>query len=416
MTSDSLVPDVHSSRDEGKCAGAVMLFLSDDVLSNTLSSGLAKEGFDVTRHGIAQEALNFLKIHSADILVVDTLVPEMAEQELLRRVTAASPECMPIVLGIREEKEMALKALSSGLAHDFVLKPWDVSTLTRLVVDRVTLKRELLNQELTSLIGGFSALPSSLAGQMALQRMIARGEYSIKDLVREIEKNPALVAKVLHIANSVYYGARKSITELKDALVFIGTEYLISLAAAVDSFQRLHKGRDPYVARQVDRLWSQSLRRATIVRLLVERWPNLKDPQIPYLVSLLQDIGQVLRVCTEPAKFKRWTEICQGREIPYHEAEERVFGIPHARVGALLLQAWNFPDAIVDAVGAHDGVVGDSDLLKILQIGDVIESNDPRTTHDPTMKLLVSAWRDRLHTQILAQHLYRNDPLGGPRP
>jgi HD-like signal output (HDOD) protein len=91
-------------------------------------------------------------------------------------------------------------------------------------------------------------------------------------------------------------------------------------------------------------------------------------------------------------------ELCNAQEISYLDAEERVFGIPHPEVGAALLQSWNFPSAIVEAVGSHhrptEGVV----LNQILQIADVIGSNDIRTPHDPQIDPLIGLWREKLQT------------------
>ena len=56
-------------------------------------------------------------------------------------------------------------------------------------------------------------------------------------------------------------------------------------------------------------------------------------------------------------KFHTVMEICYNDEISFVDAEQRVYPYSHAEVGALVLNKWNFPETIINAVLNHHDFV-----------------------------------------------------------
>ena len=129
----------------------------------------------------------------------------------------------------------------------------------------------------------------------------------------KIEKSPALVAKLLRVANSVYYGTRKAVSSVREAVIFIGTDYIASLVMAIETFQNLAGSLDDKSLHLVEHIWDQALRRASICKTIAEQCPASKDPNLPYVASLLQDLGLVVRLCSEPDNYARMLDLCTNK-------------------------------------------------------------------------------------------------------
>jgi HD-like signal output (HDOD) protein len=229
--------------------------------------------------------------------------------------------------------------------------------------------------------------------------MLMKDDKPLTDIVGEVEKIPALVAKLLKVANSVYYSTRKSVSTVREAVMFIGTEYIVSLVTAIEAFQSVSKGTDAKASHEIDVMWGQALRRASIAKMIGERWEGVKDPQVPYVVSLLQDIGLVIRLCSEPEKYYRFKQLSSG-QISRYEADMRIFTTPHDELGAALLEFWNFPSEIVDAVKKHHRPAGDNVLVQIVQIAEALSCYDRLNPHDPAIDALIPQWRENLGHEL----------------
>lgn len=114
--------------------GSLQLLLAEDDPSQrqTISAIMGHEGFEVTAFATARESLEGLETGSFDIAVVDLRLPDLAENELLRKL-APFAEDMPIVLNTGYVSlESARSAVNIG-AFAYVEKGSDPAELVRQV-------------------------------------------------------------------------------------------------------------------------------------------------------------------------------------------------------------------------------------------------------------------------------------------
>jgi HD-like signal output (HDOD) protein/ActR/RegA family two-component response regulator len=374
-----------------------ILFLDDEeAILASLRSLFRHEGYDLKLFHEGAEALAFLRTNTVDIIVSDMRMPTMTGIEFLNSASAICPEATRIILSGYEEKEVVITAVAKGLAQHYLMKPWDDLGFKGLIEDSITLQRKLRDQKLKELLSSFSSLPAPPKFHLKLRGMLMNSDNSLKDLVIEIEKSPALVAKLLRVANSVYYGTRKAVSSVREAVLFIGTDYIANLVMAIEAFQTVSGKVSPKSLQLIEVIWEKSLRRATISKLIAEQWPGFKDPNLPYVASLLQDIGYVVRLCSDPDAYRRMIDLISLHGVLSYEADVRVFTIPHDVVGAALLQYWNLPAPIVEGVARHHRLTGDNDLAKIVQIAETLESGDAALPRDPAIQGLAAVWRDKI--------------------
>ncbi|MGH1372671.1 MAG: HDOD domain-containing protein [Cellvibrionaceae bacterium] len=271
-------------------------------------------------------------------------------------------------IAITEPYSMALQSINDGFFRALFPAPPSSEPLTSetlQAIDRVKL----------SLSGAPQAtrIPRLPAVIPKLMRSLRDPSSSAVDYVSIINKDPAMSAAVLKLANTVYFTpAHKRINAIDTAVVKLGIEGLRSvLSAAV--MQPVIQRDSPYFPQFGEQLWQHSLQCA----VACERITQLRggEPYMGYLLGLIHDIGTIMA----------FGELC--RELKDTGVKETpgfdVFAPFLQRHGALLSERiarqWELPEALCKALqqqigirsGDHVGTYGHT-LYQANLIGEVM--------------------------------------------
>lgn len=106
-----------------------LLLVEDSArLSAALVAGFRGEGFAVDHAADGRAALEYLKVHEYDVLILDLMLPQVSGLEVLRALRAAAAPTRVLVLSARDQIEDRVSALNLG-ADDYLLKPFDFTEL-----------------------------------------------------------------------------------------------------------------------------------------------------------------------------------------------------------------------------------------------------------------------------------------------
>jgi HD-like signal output (HDOD) protein len=173
----------------------------------------------------------------------------------------------------------------------------------------------------------------------------------LRDLARIIENDQALVAKVLSLANSVYYGISGQVSSIQHASALLGLKTigdLITISASAVLLNRELKGY--HLAPQM--IWRHSLSSALAARAITERcFPGNESDA--FIVGLLHDAGKIILdpfVCSR-SDPKTGVLPVQGPMTEVHEIE--LLGVDHAEAMAMACRFWRFPEAQVKGIRFH---------------------------------------------------------------
>ncbi len=351
----------------------------------------------------AEEGLVILRGTPIDVVVADigTVMPDGTA--FLKAVGELMPDTIRILLGGYEQKGPVLELISVGIAQYYLLKPWDELELTIVVGRAVELHQKLKTQNLLKVLNMFSSLPSPPRFQARMHELLNNADKSINDIVKGVEGNPALVAKLLQVANSVFCGVRQEVTSVREAIIFIGTEYVKTLVLALEVFQGFIRRVQPHAHQRIERLWERSIRRATIAKTLSIGMRGSADAHIAYAAALFQDVGYLVRLCTDPEVVDRMLTTREREQCTLHEAEVRYFSVLHDEVGAALLERWNFPFEIIRCVANHHRETGGDPFVKAIQVAELIDTAGKLEPHDPAVEPLAEEWRKRMDTFLPSQ-------------
>ena len=176
-------------------------------------------------------------------------------------------------------------------------------------------------------------------------------DAGLRDLARIIESDQALVAKVLSLANSAYYGIGGQVSSVQHAAVLLGLKALGDLIILSASSVFLNRDLPGYrLAPQA--VWRHSLATALLARAIAgRRHPGLEADA--FILGLLHDAGKLMLEPFVVAHRAQGAPAPAPDGPPSGEFERRWFGLDHAEAIALACRFWRFPEAQVKGVRFH---------------------------------------------------------------
>ena len=219
-----------------------------------------------------------------------------------------------------------------------------ISTLERSVLDSSPETAGVGLDVLVEEIAKLRPLPP-IAAQVL---QIAEGEtFSAHELAQAISSDPALIARVLRIANSPYYGFPRRITTIRDAVVLLGFRQVRSTLIATSAMRAMAS----YEGIDTTAFWRHSV----TVGLLADLSSRTRcvRPAEAFTAGVLHNLGRLALDHARPADFRRARRFAEDYHVPVHIAERRLFGFTDADVGGALALRWGFPEDLAVAIARH---------------------------------------------------------------
>ncbi|MFN3682948.1 MAG: HDOD domain-containing protein [Fimbriimonadaceae bacterium] len=230
-------------------------------------------------------------------------------------------------------------------------------------------------------------LPVLPQAASAVLRLADDPNSSPKMMERAIERDPAITAKILRVANSAYYGL-SNVGSIGRAIGVLGMNAVRSLVIGV-VFQQIASGREQAPSYSKLEYWRHSLAVAVAARILGKlRLPEAAEEL--YVAGMMHDVGMLVldRFC--PEEFDRAIQFARSQHIPLHMAEKFAFGFDHCRVGAMLAERWSLPKLVARAVEFHHSPKADAESQRataIVSLADHLAHRVGLTNNVPLPKL-----------------------------
>ena len=198
---------------------------------------------------------------------------------------------------------------------------------------------------------GLRDLPAFPAVINEINVLLLDPTTSAADLSEVICRDQSLTAKLLKLVNAAYYGFHRQITSIQQAVSLLGFEEVrsLALAASVMGMWDDTKG-DPELRA---RLWDHSIAAGRVAREIAIVSPSSAEVADVFIGGLLHDIGKVVLQIEFPTEFAEAMERLALTDEGSIEVESELLGAGHDEVGAWLLDRWQLPLELVDAVRWH---------------------------------------------------------------
>lgn len=204
---------------------------------------------------------------------------------------------------------------------------------------------------------------------IAIQRLISeinKENPDIDELVKLISSATGIASKVIQTVNSSYYSPRSPVTQIRQAVMFLGIKNIRSLTMAFTAMEAIPRPKGNVFDHEA--FWIDSLLRAFLSRRFAGTLSK-EAAEEAFTASLISDIAL-------PVLLSIWGEyytsiITDWMDSPKNlsELEREQFGWDHAQASAWIVQSWGFPDELVCYIGAHNLTM---DKIKELELEDTI--------------------------------------------
>ncbi len=330
---------------------ARILFVDDEPsVLDSLSDVLRKERkrWDIVFAASGREALDILATSAFDIVVTDMRMPLMDGAQLLAHVKAEYPSISRIVLSGHADREAVTRAIS--VAHQYLTKPCDGVTL-RSTIERVhALRLRIESDEVKTVVGRIDRLPSIPQAYHQLTALAVDPTKGVIDVARVIERDPAMSAKVLQLVSSSYFGTRRDVRSIQQAVGLLGIDLLKVLVLTANTFTAA-------ADLKIEGATLQEFQRFSVATACAAK--RMAPPALAeeaFTAALVHDIGKLI--------------LALGR------VAESEIGVTHADVGSYLLGLWGLPFTILEAVAYHhtpSSMIDDQrELLAVVHAADAL--------------------------------------------
>lgn len=296
-----------------------------------------------------QEALRILSENEIDIIVSDMKMPVMDGGDLLATVKDKNPSIIRIIVSAYTDRELVLKA--SEVAHQFLAKPIDASSLIKIIERLYSLQVILHNPKIIKLTNSVKNLPSLPKLYLEIEQEMKKSAPSIKKIDDIISKDIIMTARILQVVNSAFFGLPQRIISPLQAINFLGIEIIKALVLIVHFFSA--DSTNEVYRSHLSKLWDESLKVATLSKKIAQSEKlNPKQTEEAFIGSLLHDIGKLVlwQINNYFTDIQRQMKDFGITEIA---AEYSLYETSHAEVGAYLLGIWGLPEALIEMVAYH---------------------------------------------------------------
>ncbi|PID76711.1 MAG: signal transduction protein [Deltaproteobacteria bacterium] len=232
-----------------------------------------------------------------------------------------------------------------------------------------------------------------------LSRLMSDPNSTAEDFEDVMKMDPTLVAKLLQMVNSPFYGLSQEVRSISRAIVFVGMKNLHSLAVT-DALKNLFKDSGDGSSFSRKRLWFHSAAVSICAKMLAERIFAVNGEDA-CLCGILHDFGIIVEEQIDHENFIKACNECRP-DGSLTETEAQYLGTNHCKIGYLLAQDWHMQPELQKAILNHHNYqdeVDPSSLRGILQISEYIINKMKYTVLENTIPAIPAS---------LAAHMEEN--------
>ncbi len=294
-----------------------------------------------------ERALSAIEASHFDVVVSDMRMPGMNGAQLLEQVKTRAPGAIRMILSGDSEADAAVRAVS--IAHQYLTKPCDAQKLQETLTRALALQDALASDELRSIVSGISTLPSPPKVFQALSAALADPECDIDTVVAIIRSDVGLCAKTLQIVNSSFFGLARQISEIKQAVTYLGISTLKDVILGAEVFRQFDGARLP-AGFDMEAEQAHAIAASRLARKLIA---DKEVGEFAFTAAMLHDIGLWILAARRPDEFERIRSLVSRPQDDSHDVERAQAQGVHARLGGYLLGIWGLPYPVVEAVAHH---------------------------------------------------------------
>ena len=384
-----------------------LLFVDDapEILS-AIKRSFFDTDYEVLTAESGEDALAVMETEDISLVVSDLRMPDMDGYQLLSAIKKDYPKVIRILLSGYADEQIVMKALKKNIAKVYLLKPWDNDVLLKLINQLIDTETLLRGHDLLSLINNLEELPTVKSSYRHILSLIDQ-DAEIPEIIRAIETDQSIASKILHIANSAFYGLRTG--SVAHAVKYLGLNTMRSLVMTTPIVDAA--GASVPAKQLTSQQLQVAMKANMLINMIYERFLHKKVEEMANIAGLLHNVGKTLLLSAYQQKYLAVLSgaLENGKDIT--QAERDAFQVSYPEAGGYLLQWWDMPFPLVEAAIYHnvpfDERVVNRELLMAVHIAkkyacDSLGVSD-NTLFDPRVFDMLELDPARLEKELLTE-------------
>lgn len=311
--------------------------------------GTSEPDWSIRQIAGADAAVDQIRRRTADLVLAAYPTTDSSAEEsdsynvLFQRVAQESPATIRLAL-IAQHEPLPDKL---AFAHQTLVVRDNMDYLRPILSAALEVAEKVrAHPQLQQIICNLESVPSPPTLYFDIREQIEDPNSDVAQMAEITARDPSLVARILKLVNSGFYALPRSVADLKDAISLMGTDTLLGLVLTA----HLYAGLPPPGLR-LELLRDHTFRVSTLARQITQAQGGNRSVQSQSAVAgLLHDIGLMVLLENEPARYQPLWSRCHNDEAALAEMERETFGVTHGELGALILSLWSLPVEVVEAV------------------------------------------------------------------
>lgn len=182
-----------------------------------------------------------------------------------------------------------------------------------------------------------------------LQRIINGGSPSLEDIGNLVASDVGISARILKTINSPFFGMPRSISDVRQAVFFLGASNILNLV----TIEKLKQAITGSSCISLERFWDTANDIANAMVFIARRIESKVPLEDLHAIGLFHDTGIAAMAIKYPDYRETLMEEDSEAEILLTAREDEKYNTNHTVVGYYLTSSWNLPKQICECVLNH---------------------------------------------------------------
>jgi putative nucleotidyltransferase with HDIG domain len=217
---------------------------------------------------------------------------------------------------------------------------------------------EVLRQTLFSKVGLSNILekiqktPTRPGVYFKVVEELTNPEGTIDNIAELVKEDPIVTARILRAVNSTALGLRRRLTDANEAVMMLGGERVRDVILLLEVLSVIDQNR--CIGFSPDDVWNHSIQVAQLARKIMAKETRCQSTRnAAFTAGLLHDVGKVLLAVNLPGRYAKTLILAKKNKTSLVEEEYKEFDTSHAELGTHLLESWELPIRILEAIMWH---------------------------------------------------------------
>ena len=212
--------------------------------------------------------------------------------------------------------------------------------------DRHTVPSPPTAREMLQIIEHIHELPTLAKVSNRLNKMFKNIDTPAQDLADLIGNDQSIVAKILKLVNSSFFGFRPKVTNMRHAIMLMGYNTVLNAILSISVVDALKLAKK-FKGFDISSFWEHAIGVGTISRYLDHTMGD-RFKEDSFTAGLVHDIGKIIMANFFPDAFAALLQKMDRDNLTFNQAEKSIFPIGHDQVGAHVVQ-------VLEPAGKHAG-------------------------------------------------------------